>query len=293
MLQNVPYLVLDTLSDAIVVFDRSCQIVYSNEVFKSLEYRLSDPAKQEAHSRLWNLVCGLRQTGERFAQKQEFICFGGKTFDVFVHSLKGLGRARNLWLVIVKLCNGEYAFDLSTPTETLISSEALTPEFSEMKGDEPVFKKALINAQKAAKTDFPVLIIGESGTGKEILARTIHRASRRSGKSFVDINCAAIPESLIESELFGYEKGAFTGADPKGRRGLFEEAHGGSIFLDEIGDASPQIQSKVLRVLEEGYFKRVGGNHNIKVDVRHISATNRDLTASIQDGRFREIFCTG
>ena len=287
MLPDFPYPVLDSLSDAVAVFDSGGQIVYSNAVFKSLGNRLSGPAKQETYSRLSNLVCDLRQEGERPVRKHGSISFGGKTFNVFIHSLEGPDRPGGSCLVIVKTCNREDAFDLSTSAETLLFSEALAPEFSKMKGDEPVFKKALITAQKAAKTDFPVLIIGESGTGKEILARTIHRASRRGRENFVDINCAAIPENLIESELFGYEKGAFTGADPKGRRGLFEEAHGGSIFLDEIGDASLQIQSKVLRVLEEGCFKRVGGNRNIKVNVRHISATNRDLTTSIKEGRFR------
>jgi transcriptional regulator with PAS, ATPase and Fis domain len=133
-----------------------------------------------------------------------------------------------------------------------------------------------------------LLIIGESGTGKEILASAIHKASRRSGKPLIDVNCAAIPDSLIESELFGYEKGAFTGARTEGRKGYFDEAHEGTILLDEIGDASLQTQSKLLRVLESGSFKRVGGSKNIKVDVRVISSTNKDLTELIREKLFRE-----
>lgn len=161
-------------------------------------------------------------------------------------------------------------------------------EFKELIGENISFKKALVIAQRAAKSNISVLITGESGTGKEILARAIHKASTRFAKPLIDVNCAAIPDTLIESELFGYEKGAFTGAKAEGRKGYFDEAHEGTILLDEIGDASLQTQSKLLRVLEEGTFKRVGGTKNIKVDVRIISSTNRDLTALIEQKKFRE-----
>lgn len=164
----------------------------------------------------------------------------------------------------------------------------LSPAFSELIGDDPQFKAVLFKAQKAAQSNYPVLIQGESGTGKEILARTIHKTSRRSRKKFVDINCAAIPDQLIDSELFGYEKGAFTGASPGGRHGLFVEAHQGTLFFDEIADASLQTQAKLLRVLTEGYFKRVGSTKNIEVDVRIVSATNRDLSELIAEKRFRQ-----
>lgn len=165
--------------------------------------------------------------------------------------------------------------------------EKLSPKFSALVGKDPEFIHALQLAQRAAQTDLPVLILGESGTGKEILARTIHQASRRYKKQFVDVNCAAIPDSLVESELFGYEKGAFTGANPAGKTGFFEHAHQGSLFMDEIGDAAPQTQAKLLRVLESGQFKRIGGNRNIKVDVRLIAATNQELSHRIAQGRFR------
>jgi len=130
--------------------------------------------------------------------------------------------------------------------------------------------------------------MGESGTGKEIVARAIHETSRRQDRKLVDVNCAAIPDNLIESELFGYDRGAFTGARKEGRHGYFDLAHEGTIFLDEIGDSSLQTQSKLLRVLETGCFKRVGGNSNIVVDVRIISATNQDLRKHIADKTFRE-----
>ena len=168
------------------------------------------------------------------------------------------------------------------------AKKKLSSAFSELIGEDPNFKAVLHKAQKAARSNYPVLIQGESGTGKEILARTIHKTSRRSLKKFVDINCAAIPDQLIDSELFGYEKGAFTGASPGGRHGLFVEAHQGTLFFDEIADASLQTQAKLLRVLNEGYFKRIGSTKNVEVDVRIISATNKDLSQLIAEKRFRQ-----
>jgi DNA-binding NtrC family response regulator len=140
---------------------------------------------------------------------------------------------------------------------------------------------------RVAPTEARVLITGESGAGKELVARAIHRGSKRVSRPLIEVNCAAIPAELIESELFGHEKGSFTGATAL-RIGKFEQADGGTIFLDEIGDMSLQAQAKVLRALEEGKIERVGGNKLISVDVRVISATNKDLTEEISEGRFRE-----
>lgn len=148
-------------------------------------------------------------------------------------------------------------------------------------------EEALNLVKRVAQSPATVLILGESGTGKELIARAIHYASLRKEKPFVKVNCAALPENLLESELFGHEKGAFTGA--VGRRvGRFEQADQGTIFLDEIGDLSPALQSKLLRVLQEKEFERVGSSQTIKVDVRVISATNRNLEEAIQKGTFRE-----
>jgi DNA-binding NtrC family response regulator len=132
-----------------------------------------------------------------------------------------------------------------------------------------------------------VLVMGESGTGKELVASALHHNSERADKPFVKLHCAALAESLLESELFGHEKGAFTGADRR-RVGRFEQADGGTIFLDEIGEISPTTQVKLLRVLQEHEFERVGGNQPVKVDVRVIAATNRDLRKMVDDGKFRE-----
>ncbi len=141
--------------------------------------------------------------------------------------------------------------------------------------------------EKVAETDLTVLVRGESGTGKELVAQALHQRSPRKDAAFVAVNCAAISRELVESELFGHEKGAFTGADAR-RAGRFEAAHGGTIFLDEIGDMAAETQAKVLRVLQERSFERVGGGKPIEVDVRVVAATHRDLEAEVAEGRFRE-----
>lgn len=148
-------------------------------------------------------------------------------------------------------------------------------------------KEILRQVQQVADTDVTVLIQGESGTGKELVAHALHYNSNRKSGPFVVVNCSAIPENLLESELFGYEKGAFTGA-AKQKAGRFEDAHSGTLFLDEIGDISPAIQTKLLRVLQEKKFERVGGNTPLSVDTRVVAATNRDLEAMTRQGDFRE-----
>ena len=157
----------------------------------------------------------------------------------------------------------------------------------ELVGESPAIQALRIQIQSAAPSHGRVLIRGESGTGKELIARAIHRQSLRAERPFVEVNCAAIPDELIESELFGHERGAFTGATTK-RRGKFELADGGTIFLDEVGDMSLKTQAKVLRVLQEQTFERVGGNETLTVDVRVIAASNKNLEDEIQRGSFRE-----
>ena len=156
-----------------------------------------------------------------------------------------------------------------------------------MVGDSPPMRKVLEFVAKAAPTAATVLIRGESGTGKELVARAIHRNSPRSGKPFVAINCAALTESLIESELFGHERGAFTGAVAQ-KRGKLEQAEGGTLFLDEVGELAPGMQAKLLRVLQEREFERVGGTRTMKANIRLIAATNRDLEEASRNGAFRQ-----
>ena len=163
---------------------------------------------------------------------------------------------------------------------------ALEPDTNQIVGTSPALKRVLEVVKKVAPYDSTVLILGETGTGKELIAQAIHRESPRHDRAFVRVNCAALPAELIASELFGHEKGAFTGAMQQ-RIGRFEVANGGTIFLDEIAELSPEIQVSLLRVLQEKEFERVGGNRTIKTDVRVIAATNKDLWREVSEGRFR------
>ena len=159
--------------------------------------------------------------------------------------------------------------------------------FEEIVGTSRPLKAVLSRIAKVAPTDSTVLITGETGTGKELIARAVHKRSQRSGRPFVSVNCAALPPTLVSSELFGHEKGAFTGATQR-RLGRFEMADGGTIFLDEVGELLPDTQAALLRVLQEREFERVGGGQPIQVDVRVIAATNRDLNAAVANGTFRQ-----
>jgi two-component system, NtrC family, response regulator AtoC len=159
--------------------------------------------------------------------------------------------------------------------------------FQNIIGKGQVIQNIFVLIERIADTNATVLIQGESGTGKELVARALHYSSNRKNNPFIQVNCAALPESLLESELFGHEKGAFTGAIAQ-RQGRFELANGGTIFLDEIGEISPQVQVKLLRVIQERSFERIGGQQTINIDVRVVAATNKDLAVEMREGRFRE-----
>ena len=173
--------------------------------------------------------------------------------------------------------------------ENLVLRQALKQEyrFRDLLSKSPAMQAVFELARTAARSNSTILVLGESGSGKEVLARAIHVESPRAEGPFVAVSCAALTESLLESELFGHEKGAFTGAIAR-RKGKFEAAHGGTLFLDEVGDVGPKLQLDLLRVLEERRFQRVGGNEQIEVDVRIIAATNRDLKKAVQEGKFRD-----
>jgi DNA-binding NtrC family response regulator len=183
--------------------------------------------------------------------------------------------------------NALQAFQLRSENERLRNELAGTNTFGQLIGSSPVMTRVYSMIEKIAQTEVSVLITGESGTGKEVVAREIHTRSRNRTGPFVALNCAAMPEELIESELFGHEKGAFTGAAGK-RVGKFEAADKGTLFLDEIGDMSLSTQAKVLRVLEDKKFQRLGSNETVSSNVRIISATNKDLKVEVEQGRFRE-----
>lgn len=214
---------------------------------------------------------------------------GHGNIDTAVESIKKgafdfIEKPLDLNRLLITLRN---AMDKSTLlTETKVLRKKVSKRF-EMVGSSPSIQKVMDMVDRVAPTDARVLITGSNGTGKELVARRLHEKSNRSDGPFVEVNCAAIPSELIESELFGHEKGAFTSA-VKQRKGKFEQASGGTIFLDEIGDMSLSAQAKVLRVLQESVITRVGGDAQIKVDVRVIAATNKNLSKEIENNTFRE-----
>jgi len=160
-------------------------------------------------------------------------------------------------------------------------------KFDNIIGQSQKIKDVLHMVRKVSKTESNILLLGESGTGKELIARSIHANSERAGMPFIPVDCASLPENLLESELFGHEKGSFTGAHTS-RQGMFETANGGTLFLDEIGELTPNLQAKLLRVLQERQVRRVGGRNLIDIDIRVISATNKDLEGAIKEKEFRE-----
>ena len=199
----------------------------------------------------------------------------------FDYLQKPLGSPAELRIIVTRALEHRRLLSLKDAVER---ADAPLPPMSY--GDD-IMKPALRAIEKVAPTNASVLLLGESGTGKEVAARTIHRASRRADGPFIAVNCAAISDNLMESEIFGHEKGAFTGATAA-RRGRLELADGGTMFLDEIGELKLELQAKLLRVLQERRFERVGGTRTIEVDVRWIAATNRDLDVMIAAGEFRE-----
>jgi transcriptional regulator with PAS, ATPase and Fis domain len=282
-------------SDAIAMFEDGL-MVYANDAFENLYNLLKYDVRERFNQSLRDLNLDLQQSGRSCAQRHMELIPGENETEIIVYLLNKSGSEKNRLVVMatpkgagIKLPMSVHDQPLNlAPMPKKAAKKKLLPAFSELIGEDPRFKAVLHKAQKAAQSNYPVLIEGESGTGKEILARTIHKTSSRSLKKFVDINCAAIPDQLIDSELFGYEKGAFTGATPGGRHGLFVEAHKGTLFFDEIADASLQTQAKLLRVLTEGHFKRIGSTKNIEVDVRIIAATNKELPRLIEEKRFRQ-----
>jgi Nif-specific regulatory protein len=172
-------------------------------------------------------------------------------------------------------------------TENELLRERLDASETGIVGESAAVQKLVYMIARLAPQDTSVLVLGESGTGKELVARALHRLSARSPRPFVAINCAALTETLLESELFGHEKGAFTGAAAQ-KKGKLEAAEGGTVFLDEVGELAPQLQAKLLRVLQQREFERVGGTRTLKLDIRLIAATNRDLAAEVRGGKFRE-----
>ncbi len=234
----------------------------------------------------------LQRLRERQIDSQVVIISGHGNIESAVRAIKMgaydfIEKPLSLEKTVLVVRNALRQRDLEAENKVLRAKVDSQQPNTTMVGESPAMNHLREQVSLAAPTNGRVLILGENGTGKELVARTIHQSSRRKSGPFVEVNCAAIPEELIESELFGHVRGAFTGAvaDKPGR---FEQANAGTIFLDEIADMSLKTQAKVLRVLQEQVMERVGGTQRIKVDVRVLAATNKDLTAEIRAGRFRE-----
>ena len=291
----------DTISQTIVVLDPSGTPVYANQA--TLDYtglKTEDVMASGFRERLFH-----PEDIERLRDARKAALARGLPFEVEHRALGKDGQYR--WFltrykpfrneegqVIRWYCTGTDIDDRvraeeRTRNENLALREQIDRDsmFEDIVGSSQALRKVLRQVDKVAPADSTVLILGETGTGKELVARAIHRRSRRRERAFIGVNCAAIPPSLIASELFGHEKGAFTGATQR-RLGRFESANGGTIFLDEVGDLPAEIQIALLRVLQEREIERVGGNRSIPVDVRVVAATHRDLNALVVEGKFRQ-----
>jgi formate hydrogenlyase transcriptional activator len=293
--------ITDAISQTIVVLDPSGVPIYANKAI--LDYTgltADDVIASDFRARIFHPEDLERLQGERHAA-----LLRGLPFELEQRALRKGGRYRWFLIQVNPLRDEQgkiirwYATGTDiddrkrneerTQNENLVLREEIdrSSMFEEIVGSSEPLRRVLSQVAKVAPTDSTVLILGETGTGKELIARAIHKRSNRSGRAFIRVNCAAIPSSLIASELFGHEKGAFTGA-MQGRVGRFESADRGTIFLDEVGDLPPETQIALLRVLQEREFERVGGSQTVPVDVRVLAATNADLSAAVAEGTFRQ-----
>jgi len=289
----------DNVADGVVVADENGHVLGANALFCSwLNVRedelLNQPVSmfQRQISDAIHITLSERKTAtavfwEAHTRKQVLLT-SSPFFNQNGHFLCVVVVLRDL-SDILELSSQLHRLDLER-NQTRIELAALKNKYvsNSLVGDSRIMLQLKSTVAQVAKTTATVLIQGETGTGKEVAAREVHKQSDRADKPFVSINCAAIPESLLESELFGYVGGAFTGASAKDKRGLFEEANGGTLLLDEIGDMPLQLQTKLLRVLQEREILRVGDTRPIKIDVRFIAATHQDMEAMVREKRFRQ-----
>ena len=302
--------VLDSTGDAIAMFDIGGHLLFANQGYEEMFELTTAVLKQMSPEKLGEHIKGYFQEPEHFEETETvLLAQPEKVFEdvVEVHRSKTLGtepERKMLYRFTAPVHDIEQNVigritvfrDISKEIEIsqmkvevsrLRTELEMKYAFDKIVGKSEAMKAVYALMQQAIESNITVLIQGESGTGKELVARAIHFNSPRKAGPFVDVNCAAIPESLIESELFGHERGAFTGATAQ-RIGKFESANGGTIFLDEIADMQPLVQAKLLRVLQEREIQRVGGTGNIPIKVRVIAATNKDLAAAVKAGVFRE-----
>ena len=296
----------DSAMDAIIEFDQGLNITRVNpaaqKTFRRSEMEMlggkfTDFLSEPSRERILALMRELE--AKRDGRRSLWIAGGlqaapmkGKEFPAEATLSRFEIERRPFYTVILRNVNDRLEAEktihsLTAEAEYLREAVKTLGGFDQILGQSPALKEVLRDIEQVAGTDATVLILGETGTGKELIARAIHAASRRQNKPLITVNCAAIPAALMESEFFGHERGAFTGATQK-REGRFGLANRGTIFLDEIGELSLDLQAKILRVLQEGEFAPVGSSETKKVDVRVIAATNRDLNQAVKDGRFRD-----
>lgn len=295
--QKLLFTILDNIQDVVMILDADTIIVYANEAYARIlgvpvckvlgrKLNLIEPKARAVKA----IQSGIATHNLRDHISSLDMDVIGSSFPIFEgNKIVGcIAIFQNITEVEVMNKELQRTKEVSNYLmEQLNQQEQLPLSFKEYIGHNSRLMKVLALAAKVARTNSTILIRGESGVGKSVLAGAIHNSSKRNEKPLIKVNCAAIPESLLESELFGYEDGAFSGAKKCGKLGKFEMAHGGTIFLDEIGDMSINMQAKLLRVLQEREIERVGGTKTIKLDIRVIAATNCDLEKMIEDGSFR------
>ena len=281
--------VLDNLKEGIIAHDLNRRIFFFNQEAERITgYRRDEILGKDCHEAFGAPFCGQQCSfcGEdrRLVDKKQYTVNApsknGDPRRVEVSVITMYGEAGNPFGVLASMRDMTDLFCLRIRAEQLTS-------YGNMIGRDSQMLQVFQQVRDVADYDYPVHVYGETGTGKELIASAIHNESRRSGAPFVPINCGALPEGLLESELFGHVKGAFSGAIRE-KKGRFELADGGTIFLDEVAETSKPTQVKLLRFLQEGRFEKVGGEHTIRVDVRVISATNRDLMQAVRQGSFRD-----
>lgn len=271
--------------DAILLLDSNYNLVYSNNKFNKIFNIDTDrsEAVTKNNSSIGNKIYDLMEGGD-FDGK--LIEIGGENYTEEKDTLRLIDQVIG-YSIILRHEKDIRDLELSLKNNLIKKGLYAKYTFNDIIHKSDVMNKCIAVAKKAALTDYNILIEGESGTGKELIAQSIHNFSGRKNMPFVAINCGALPETLLESELFGYEKGSFTGANKSGKLGLFEQANTGTIFLDEIGDISNNLQRQLLRVIQERQIMRIGGNRLISIDVRIIVATNKNLKDEISRGNFR------
>lgn len=275
---------IDSGEDGVIITDNESNIVNVNEKLRTFPFNIIKGHTLKDYPQIKSLVDTMLNKNKSIVEKEIFI--GKEKIKYLCTIYPVVFNQKNIIGSFVRLQKSNSFNKRMFKGKTFPSSKK-SYTFSQIKGSSPIFNKIIQKAKKAASLNSTLLLNGETGTGKELFVQAIHNESERRNKPFIAINCGAISASLINSELFGYEEGAFTGANKTGNPGKFESANGGTIFLDEIGDMSLEAQVHLLRVLEERIVTRIGGNKEIPIDVRVIAATNQNLQNAVEKGTFR------